>query len=167
MSEASAKRGPNTEEGKRKVSLNALKHGLHAKSPQARQAIEAEAEVSYEKALDMARTTYWPADQIEDALVKRMAVCMARLSKMEAMEHRISERYPDRSRPASSLEAVLKSERLISLEFHRCIRSLSAKKKAEFEKSQKTISSHEEAERETVPQKPWNFLSEQFADNRG
>lgn len=129
--QSSTRRGPNTEEGKRRVSLNALKHGLNAKSPQAVEVIEKSAGVDYEVLLDKVRSHYWPADQIEDMLCKRIARCQWRLAQLEAMEQRLLDTHSDRTRPGHSYESILKNERMVSLEMHRSIRSIAEKRAAE------------------------------------
>jgi len=130
--------GPKTEEGMMRSSLNALKHGLTARSPSSLHAIEAEAGVEHEDLLDRARSTYWPVDQIEDQLCKRIALCLRRLAQTETMERRLLERNPVRSAPGLSYEAVLRAERTVSLEMHRCIRTLTRKRWAENKKLRKT-----------------------------
>ena len=127
--------GPRTEEGKRTVSLNALKHGLTARSPQALQAIDDGVGVEYDALLDEVRSTYWPSDQMEDRLCKRIARCLYRLAQTEAMERRILERNPMRSLSGPSYVAVLRAERTVSLEMHRCIRTLTRKREGENRKS--------------------------------
>ncbi len=118
--------GPRTEDGKRNSSMNALKHGLYAKSPQALEVItpvEADFDSIY---LDM-RRQYRPKDALETQLVRRIARCLWRLAKGEAMERRITQLRPDTNRPSISYEKVMRYERLVDLHLHRALAALERK----------------------------------------
>ena len=127
----SGKGGPKTPEGKRRSSLNALKHGLTAKSPQAFEIILRDCEACYREIHDNMQAYYRPADPVEKELVKRIAVCAWRLARIGQMEKRLLCRNPDPSRPSTSLERVAAYERPIDLQLHRAIRSLAIKRESD------------------------------------
>jgi len=125
-----AKRGPNTPEGKKRSSLNALKHGLHARAPHALQLVAEQYHVDFEPILEKLRRHYCPCDPIEEELVNRIARSMWRLARTELMESRLLDRNPAATRPGTSLERVLKYERMVDLQLHRAIRALDRKRGA-------------------------------------
>ena len=123
--------GPKTPEGKRRSSLNALKHGLHATSPQAMELIARETGVDFETILEDMRAHYEPADPVERQLVNRIARCAWRLALAESMERRLIERCADPVRPAPSYQKILKYEQLVDIHLHRAITALARKRAAE------------------------------------
>ena len=123
--------GPRTPEGKRRSSLNALKHGLHATSPQALELIARETGVDFETILDEMRAHYEPADPVEEQLVKRIARCAWRLALAESMERRLMERRADPIRPGASYQKILRYEQLVDIHLHRAIAALAKKRRAE------------------------------------
>ena len=123
------KTGPKTEEGKRRSSLNAIKHGLTAKSSHAHQHLNEEFNINTEAIHQSIRDHYKPTDPLEDALVKRIADCLCRLERGRAMEDRINNRILDPARPNGSYERVLRYERSVDVHLHRAISTI-AKKRA-------------------------------------
>lgn len=119
--------GPRTPMGKRRSSLNALKHGLHAKSPQALEVMAEEMQVSFEDILEDLKTHYHPMDPVEVQLVRRIARCLWRLANGEAMERRLLERRPDANRPSISYEKVMRYERFVDIHLYRAIEMLERK----------------------------------------
>jgi len=120
--------GPNTDEGKKRVSLNALKHGLTARSPQALAALEERSADRFQPILDNVLAYYAPMDPIEEALVNRIARCLWRLARAAEMEARSLESYPAPSRPGHSNESIVKYERMVDLQLHRAMRALQRKR---------------------------------------
>ena len=120
--------GPKTLEGKRRVSLNALKHGLWADSPQAQEQITEIVGVDYQSVLAEMRGYYQPADPVEELLVRRVARCTWRLMITEAMEDRIIERRGIGYSPGRSWERVILHERRIDIQLHRAIAALARKR---------------------------------------
>jgi len=137
---SNGKPGPKTEEGKRRSSLNALKHGLTAKSRQAFDAMADESPIDFDPILETMRAHYRPADPVEEELVHRIARCLWRISQTEAMEQRLLDRHYARFRPGTSYESVLRCERIVALELHRTIRTLTVKREAENKKRWKNES---------------------------
>lgn len=125
---ASHSTGPKSAEGKKRSSLNALKHGLTAKAPHALQAVAEQFYVDFDPILDDVRKHYRPVDPIEEGLVKRIARCMWRLARAESMEDRLLERNPSATKPGISLEKVINYERTVDLQLHRAIRALEHKR---------------------------------------
>jgi hypothetical protein len=117
--------GPKTEEGKRRSSLNAMKHGMTAKSPQAFEMMVDACPESYEEVLDRMRTQYFPRDPIEDELVQRIARCLWRLKLASAMETRMIARNPGLGRPGISYDRIIRFERSVDTHFYRAIAALS------------------------------------------
>lgn len=132
--------GPRTPEGKLKVSLNALKHGLTAVSPQAREALLEKYQDDYEKTLMRMRRHYMPRDFLEEELVKRIARCLARLDRSADMERRLVQRTGDPCSPGASLRTLVTYERTVDIHLHRAVRALERKRDAECGKNTKTNS---------------------------
>ena len=122
--------GPRTEEGKRRSSLNALKHGLHANAPQTMQLIAERTGADFHTILDDMRRQFRPVDALEEQLVRRIARCVWRLAVSENMEERVMGRRPSALRPGASLEKVMKYERLVDIHLHRAIAALERKKES-------------------------------------
>src|SRR5450759_1874670 len=81
--------GPKTPEGKLKVSLNALKTGLHASSEQGMAALEEAIGCSYAETLDRMRNYFKPMDPLEDVLVRRIARSTWRMIVTESAENNV------------------------------------------------------------------------------
>jgi len=116
--------GPRTPEGKRRVSINALKHGLCAESPQGLQEVARMIGRQFEDILGEMLAHYHPADPIEELLVRRIARCAWRLAITESMEERVLMRCPFRNTPAPSQDRIIRHERRIDIQLHRAIAAL-------------------------------------------
>ncbi len=123
--------GPRTAAGKRRSSINALRHGLTATSPQALEAIAQACKASFTEILEEISNHYRPADPIEARLVERIARCAWRLDIASEMESRMLDRNPVRGRPGTSHEKIMKFERLVDIHLHRAIAALTKKREAE------------------------------------
>lgn len=132
--------GPKTEEGKRRSSLNAMKHGLTAKSAQAMQRLAEELNVNSREIHERMRLHYQPQDALEEELVKRIADCLCRLERARGMENRVMSRQPDPLRPTASYERIIRYERSIDVHLYRAIAALERKKAASHKKTAKTNS---------------------------
>jgi len=120
--------GPKTAEGKKRSSLNALKHGLHASAPHAVAAVESDCRVEFQPYLDKALAYYQPWDPIEEEMVNHIARCLWRLARAADMERKLTQNRGEFTRPGHSAEAIIKYERLVNLELHRTIRALERKR---------------------------------------
>ena len=123
--ETSTRRGgPVTEEGKKRSSLNALKHGLNARSRHAHEHMARETGIEYNAIVEEMYMHFRPANPLEAQLVKRIARCVWRLARAEAMEKRIFEITSNQRRPSTSYEKIMKYERLVDIHLHRAIVAL-------------------------------------------
>jgi hypothetical protein len=123
--------GPRTPEGKKRSSLNALKHGLDAVSPHALDVLKEQAGITYEAIWCEVEDYYCPRDPIEGQLCKRIARCLYRLSLSESMEKRLLTRRAGPARATPSYDRVLKFERLVDIHLHRAITALRQKRESE------------------------------------
>jgi len=130
MTQHANKTGPRTTEGKRRSSLNALKHGLTARSPHALDEIARVNEISFEDVRAEMMRHYQPLDPVEKQLVIRIARCVWRLSLSAAMEERLIEKRPVALRPGAAYERILKYERLVDIHLHRALAALQRKREA-------------------------------------
>ena len=151
--------GPSTPEGKMRVSLNALKHGLNAESPQAHEVIAEAVGTSFESVLDEMRDHYKPADPVEELLVRRVARCAWRLMITETMEDRIIQRRGILDTPGRSMERLILHERRIDIQLHRAIAALERlrlQKNAQnkLPNAPSALSDHERPQRQFVPPNP-------------
>jgi hypothetical protein len=131
--------GPKTEEGKRRVSTNALKHGLSATSEQAMEALEQTIGCSYAETLDRMRIYLKPMDPVEDVLVRRIARSTWRMMVTEKAENTVLSRRPDHIRVGKSYQAVIHTERFIDVHLHRAIAALQNKRGRECDKTQNKL----------------------------
>lgn len=123
--------GPKTPEGKKRCSLNALKHGLDASSGHAFEEIAREHGIPFDDVLAEMTRHYAPADPVECQLVLRIARCVWRLSLSASMEERLMERRPNALRPGVTYERILKYERLVDIHLHRALATLQRKREME------------------------------------
>ena len=132
MSDTTTKRtGPATPEGKRRASMNALKHGLTASSPQALEKVAQEYGIELLDIRVSIQSHYRPADPIEAELVERIALCLWRLRLSKAMEQRLIVRHPSLNRPGPAHERIMRYERLVDIHLHRAIATLAQKREDE------------------------------------
>lgn len=131
------KGGPRTQEGKRRSSLNAMKTGLHAQSPQALEEIGKEMGISFYNILEELDSHYRPRDSMETMLVRRIAKCVWRLCLSDAMERRNLSRTGLSEKPGTGYEKILKYERLVDIHLHRAIDSLAKKRASEKNQNSK------------------------------
>ena len=122
--------GPKTPEGKRRVSLNAMKHGLNALSNQGLERVAETIGTDFETILDQMRTYYFPRDPIEDMLVTTIARCAWRLKITQAMEDSALDQQMT-LRPSKRLEQISILERRIDIQLHRAMSALAAKRREE------------------------------------
>ena len=122
--------GPKTPEGKKRSSLNALKHGLTARSPHALDAVAEVQEIPFDDIHEEMIRHYRPMDPVERQLVLRIARCVWRLQLSAGMEERLVETRRDALRPGTAYERILKYERLVDIHLHRAIVALERKRES-------------------------------------
>jgi hypothetical protein len=116
--------GPRTEEGKRRASLNALKHGFYAEAPHAMDSLDFEPGVEFGPVLEKARACYQPENAAEEELVHLIARCWWKRARLEQLEDRSIERNPYKLLPVYSTPYLLKYARQVDLQLHRAMRAL-------------------------------------------
>jgi hypothetical protein len=116
--------GPKTDEGKRRASLNSLRHGLAAESDHAMEALEYEPGVEFQPMLDEAPEYFMPANPVEEKLVRLIARCWWRCARIEQLEDRSIERNPYKLLPVNARTGMLRYERQVDLQLHRALRAL-------------------------------------------
>jgi|GEM_PF-1707650 len=126
--------GPKTPEGKRRSSLNALKHGLTAVSPQAQEQIAQEFDCNCEAVYAQMVEYYQPKDALENVLVRRISESLVKLERCRQMEKSVFSRNPDTTRPNISLQSVQRYERTADLLLHRSIATITRKRELENRK---------------------------------
>ncbi len=132
--------GPKTAEGKLRSSLNALKHGLNAVSPQARKIIMQDYEDIYDRICMRMRQHYVPRDFLEEELVKRITRCLARSEYSAKSEKNLIEKSGDPCTPCASSRSLVRYERTVDIHLHRAIRALERKRATEYAKGDRTNS---------------------------
>lgn len=120
--------GPKTAEGKRKVSLNAIKHGYYANSEQALQLLAEEIGRDYDDLYTEMRAYYGPMDPIEELLVRRISRAAWRMLVTEAAENRDVARTGGVPCMTSSYAEIIRNERYIDIQLHRAIHALERKR---------------------------------------
>lgn len=114
----------STPEGKKRSSLNALKHGLTARSPHAIEKLAQEYGIHFGSIEDEIMEYYRPVGPVEYALVRRIARCVWRLQMSQVMEQRMVESRPLPARPGVGFDKILRYERLVDIHLHRALAAL-------------------------------------------
>lgn len=125
--------GPKTAEGKMRVSLNALKHGLRAESEQAMDVLNEQVGRDYEEVHEELRAHFKPRDPLEELLVCRIARASWRTQLTQAIENKELERRGHVLRIGSHYEKIIRNERLIDMQLHRAVYALERKRQREYE----------------------------------
>jgi hypothetical protein len=86
--------GPKTAEGKKRSSLNALKHGLTAKSPQAKKVIEDRCKSNLDSTYRYLDMKFNPKSADEKRLVEKMARCLYNYVRAKAMLRAMLKKNP-------------------------------------------------------------------------
>jgi hypothetical protein len=116
--------GPRTEEGKMRVSQNALKHGFRAEAPHTLNALDYEPGAEFEPMLEKAKEYFQPTNPMEDDLVQVIARCWWKRARLQQLEDRCIERNPFKLLPVNSGTNLLKYGRQVDLQLHRALRAL-------------------------------------------
>ncbi len=136
--ELKSKPGPKTPEGKRRSSLNALKHGLTAVSPQAQEKIAQELEVDFDKTHRKMLEYFKPQDGLEQELVMKISECFIKFERCRKIEKIILTRHLHNVSISTSLESLQRYERSADLQIHRIISTIVKKREMDQKRIQRT-----------------------------
>lgn len=131
--------GPKTPEGKRRSSLNAMKHAMFATSEQAMEALKEEIGRNFEDLLQELRAHFKPKDALEEVFVRRIARAAWRTLYTEAVENRDIVRQRGVPGITNCYEDVIRNERFIDIQLHRAIYALERKRLREYENSRNKL----------------------------
>jgi hypothetical protein len=121
--------GPKTEDGKKRASLNPMKHWFYAEARHALEALDFEPGVEFQPILEKARDYFQPANPVEEELVHLIARCWWKRARIEQLEDRSIERNPYKLLPVNSGTDLLKYTRQVDLQLHRALRALQSLRK--------------------------------------
>ena len=120
--------GPKTPEGKRISSLNALKHGLTARSPQSQEKIAAELDCSFEEVHSRMKEHFKPVDNLDEELVHRIAECLFKIKLCRQMTRKVHAGSFDDDHPSRALQSVQKYDRTVDMQLYRAISTIARKR---------------------------------------
>ena len=129
--------GPKTPEGRRTVSLNAIKNGLYAKSAQAMQVLAEQVGRDYQDLYAEMRGYFKPKDPLEELLVRRISRAAWRTMLTEAVENRELVRCGGMPGITSGYGDIIRNERFIDIQLHRAIYALERKRVQEKDSENK------------------------------
>ena len=124
--------GPKTQEGKAAVRLNALRHGLRARSV----LLPGEKPEEYSRLCNDLETDWQPRNRTEQLLVEQMAVAQWKLARMEVSERSIFEKEMPADKQLALLDRFSVQRGRLERSFSRAVR--------EIEHLQKSRAVHEE-----------------------
>ena len=145
--------GPKTPEGKKKSSMNALKHGMRASAPYTMEVVEGLWEINFEPYLECMRDYFQPNDPIEHKLVERIARCFWRLDRAADMDRRGYVNSMGSTRPGDSNHSILRYERMVDLQLGRALKALSGMRGPSRNVTQ--YNPHRQPEGEAPPSVDW------------
>jgi len=122
------RRGPKTAEGKKRSSMNALKHGLTAKSPHAIAAAEQDSKLKFANFLSAVRETYKPDDAVGDRLAHEAAMDVWRLARAELLKKQIVDDAVSSAYGNASMGRLIKAEAAIIRRVKRTLKILQRRK---------------------------------------
>lgn len=120
--------GPKTAEGRRRVSLNAIKHGYYANSEGALKLLADEIGRDYADLYAEMRAHFKPMDPLEELLVRRISRAAWRMLVTEAAENRDVAKTGGVPCVTSSYSEIIRNERYIDIQLHRAIYALERKR---------------------------------------
>src|SRR5580704_2223107 len=94
--------GPNTPEGKRRASINAMRHGLLAKGV----VLDNESGEIFSELLAQHLDKFAPADGVEECAVEEMAASAWRLRRLWAIETRILANAVEKRPEANEIDRI-------------------------------------------------------------
>jgi len=121
--------GPKTPEGKRRSSLNAMKHALYAASEQAMERLNEEIGRDYADMYQEMRAYFKPTDPLEELFVRRIARAAWRTLYTEAVENRDMASLRGVPGMTSCYSNIIRNERFIDIQLHRAVYALERKRK--------------------------------------
>ncbi|MDO8585763.1 MAG: hypothetical protein Q7T82_01875 [Armatimonadota bacterium] len=107
------RRGPKTPEGKKRSSLNALKHGLSAKAPHALAALEENSTIKLKPFVDWALEWAQPQGAAEERLARQIARGFWTYFRIKQMKRQIQAHILLSDSPSLSARAVKEYERTL------------------------------------------------------
>ena len=123
--------GPKTPEGRRRVSLNAVKHGYYAKTEQAMKLLEEQVGRRYQEIHEEMRTHFKPRDPLEELLVRRISRAAWRTMLTEAVENKELVEYGGMPGLTDGYGSMIRNERFIDIQLHRALHALERKRQTE------------------------------------
>jgi|GEM_PF-987062 len=123
--------GPKTPEGRRRVSLNAIKHGYYAKTDQAMEVLAEKIGSDYNELLAELRAHFKPCDALEELLVRRISRAAWRTFLTEAVENKELVKFGGMPGLTASYGDMIKNERYIDIQLHRALYALERKRSSE------------------------------------
>lgn len=123
--------GPKTAAGRRRVSLNAVKHGYYAKTEAAMEVLAEKVGRDYNDLLAELREHFMPRDPLEELLVRRIARAAWRTFLTEAVENRELVKFGGMPGLTASYGDMIRNERFIDIQLHRALYALERKRSQE------------------------------------
>ena len=136
QSNASKSTGPKTADGKRRTSLNALKHGRLSKDL----VISGEDEKDYKKLMDGLLDSHQPINTTEIILVEKMAIALWKMKRLHRIEtarinasmvsnvsrplYGVRNLDPDQFAMAVNVEQLMKYQSLLEGQYYRALNTL-------------------------------------------
>ena len=111
--------GPKTPEGKAKVSMNSLRHGLRARAT----VLQNENPEEFQQLCDGLEAEWQPQSPTESALLEKMAIAQWKLARAERRETGVRDRYREENQEIA-LELLAKFQERFERSFYRALREL-------------------------------------------
>ncbi|MBI2842224.1 MAG: hypothetical protein HYX78_02365 [Armatimonadetes bacterium] len=136
------KGGPKTAEGKKRSSLNALKHGLTAKSPHAHKLISGETRSKHDAILGLCILKLRPSNAEQMEIVRRIVGFAVRYATAEAMQKRFLRLNPGVSKYSPTMVKLERQKQMQTVHYERARLALARlkkpKRKKRLNRTQKT-----------------------------
>lgn len=123
--------GPKTPEGRRRVSLNAVKHGYYAKTDAAMQILAEQVGRDYNGLHAELQAYFRPRDPLEEILVRRISRAAWRTLISEAVENKELVKFGGMPGLTNCYGEMIKNERFIDIQLHRALHALERKRSSE------------------------------------